>query len=116
MLAATMTLVMDNLNTHTKRAFYEVFEPAVARAYLKRLHFVYTPKHGSGLNVAECELSAMTRQCLTGRRIGEISDLNDEITAWAEQVNTQQRGVDWQLQVDEARTKLKRLYPIIKTG
>ena len=111
-----ITLVMDNLNTHTKGAFYEVFEPAVARAYVKRIDFVYTPKHGSWLNIAECELSAMTRQCLTGRRIGEISELNAEITAWAEYINAEQRGVDWQLQVDEARIKLKRLYPQIKTG
>lgn len=111
-----ITLVMDNLNTHTKGAFYEVFEPAVARAYVKRIDFVYTPKHGSWLNVAECELSAMTRQCLTGRRIGKMSELNDEITAWAEYINAEQRGVDWQLQVDEARTKLKRLYPKIKSG
>lgn len=111
-----ITLVMDNLNTHTKGAFYEAFEPAIARAYVKRIHFVYTPKHGSWLNVAECELSAMTRQCLSRRRIGEVSELNSEITAWAEHINTAQRGVDWQFQVDEARIKLKRLYPKIKTG
>ena len=111
-----ITLVMDNLNTHTKGAFYEAFEPAVARAYIKRINFVYTPKHGSWLNIAECELSAMTRQCLNGRRIGEISELNAEITAWAGHINVEQRGVDWQLQIDEARTKLKRLYPQIKTG
>lgn len=66
--------------------------------------------------MAECELSAMTRQCLSGRRIGEVSELNAEITAWAEHINTTQRGVDWQFQVDEARIKLKRLYPKIKTG
>ena len=111
-----ITLVMDNLNTHTKGAFYEVFEPAVARAYVKRIDFVYTPKHGSWLNVAECELSAMTRQCLTGRRMGEINNLNAEITAWANYINATQRGVDWQLKMDEARTKLKRLYPNIKNG
>ena len=111
-----VTLVQDNLNTHTKGAFYEVFEPAVARAYVKRINWVYTPKHGSWLNVAECELSAMTRQCLTGRRIGEMSELNDEISAWADHTNAKQRGVDWQLQVGEARTKLTKLYPKIKTG
>jgi hypothetical protein len=111
-----VTLVQDNLNTHTKGAFYEVFEPAIARAYVRRINWVYTPKHGSWLNVAECELSAMTRQCLTGRRIGEMSELNDEISAWADHTNAKQRGVDWQLQVDEARTKLTRLYPQIKTG
>lgn len=111
-----VTLVLDNLNTHTKGAFYEVFEPAVARAYVKRIEFVYTPKHGSWLNVAECELSAMTRQCLSGRRIGELDELNDEIAAWSDHTNENQRGVDWQFQIDEARTKLVRLYPKIKTG
>jgi hypothetical protein len=111
-----VTLVLDNLNTHTKGAFYEVFEPAVARAYVKRIEFVYTPKHGSWLNVAECELSAMTRQCLNGRRIGELAELTDEIGAWSDHANEKQRGVDWQFQIDEARTKLARLYPKIKTG
>ena len=111
-----VTLVLDNLNTHTKGAFYEVFEPAVARAYVKRIEFVYTPKHGSWLNVAECELSAMTRQCLSGRRIGELDELNAEIAAWSDHVNHRQRGVDWQFQIGDARTKLARLYPKIKTG
>jgi hypothetical protein len=111
-----VTLVLDNLNTHTKGAFYEVFEPAVARAYVRRIEFVYTPKHGSWLNVAECELSAMTRQCLSGRRIGELDELNAEIAAWSDHINRKQRGVDWQFQVGEARTKLARLYPKIKTG
>lgn len=111
-----VTLVQDNLNTHTKGAFYAVFEPEVARSYVKRIEWIYTPKHGSWLNVAECELSAMTRQCLTGRRIGELSELNDEIAAWSDHTNAKQRGVDWQLQIDEARTKLARLYPKIKTG
>ena len=111
-----VTLVLDNLNTHTKGAFYEVFEPAVARAYVKRIEFVYTPKHGSWLNVAECELSAMTRQCLSGRRIGELDELNDEIAAWSDHINQKQRGIDWQFQIDEARNKLAQLYPKIKTG
>lgn len=111
-----VTLVLDNLNTHTKGAFYEVFEPAVAREYVKRIDFVYTPKHGSWLNVAECELSAMTRQCLSGRRIGELNELQDEIAAWSDHTNARQRGIDWQFQIEEARTKLARLYPKIKTG
>jgi hypothetical protein len=68
------------------------------------------------LNVAECELSAMTRQCLSGRRIGELDELNAEIAAWSDHVNQKQRGVDWQFQIGEARTKLARLYPKIKTG
>jgi DDE superfamily endonuclease len=111
-----VTLVLDHLNTHTQGAFYEAFEPAVARAYVKRIAFMSTPKHGSWLNVAACERSAMTRQCLTSRRIGEISELSEEIAAWSAHTNEQQRGVDWQFQIDEARTKLKRLYPKIKTG
>ena len=111
-----VTLVLDNLNTHTKGAFYEAFEPHVARSYVRRIEFVHTPKHGSWLNIAECELSAMTRQCLHGRRIGEIAELIEEIDAWSTHTNQKQRGVDWQLQIDEARTKLARLYPQIKTG
>ncbi len=111
-----VTIVLDNLNTHTKGAFYEAFEPSVARAYLKRIVFVFTPKHGSWLNVAECELSCMTSQCLTGRRIGELTELQSEIAAWAKRTNEKQRGVDWQFKIDDARTKLKRLYPQRKTG
>lgn len=104
-----VTIVLDNLNTHTKGAFYEAFNPSVARAYLKRIAFVFTPKHGSWLNVAECELSCMTSQCLTGRRIGELTELQIEIAAWAKRTNEKQRGVDWQFKIDDARTKLKRL-------
>lgn len=109
-----VTLVMDNLNTHTKGAFYEAFPPEIARAYLRRLEFCYTPKHGSWLNVAECELSCMTSQCLRGRRIGELNELQSEIATWSEKTNSKQRGVDWQFQIDDARIKLKRLYPKIK--
>jgi hypothetical protein len=109
-----VTLVCDNLNTHTKGAFYEVFEPARARAYVKRLNFCYTPKHGSWLNVAECELSCMTSQCLSDRRIAETAELLSEITAWSERTNAKQRAVDWQFRIDDARVKLKRLYPKIK--
>jgi len=112
----TVTLVVDNLNTHTRGAFYEAFEPERARGYLQRLQFCYTPKHGSWLNVAECELSALTRQCLAGRRIGELQELQAEVTAWSEQTNATQRGVDWQFKVDDARCKLKHLYPKIKIG
>ena len=109
-----VTLVMDNLNTHTKGAFYEAFEPEIARAYLDRLTFCYTPKHGSWLNVAECELSSMTSQSLQGRRIGELDELQCEIGIWAEKTNAKQRGVDWQFKIDDARQKLQRLYPKIK--
>jgi hypothetical protein len=106
-----ITLVCDNLNTHTKGAFYEAFTPDKAREYIRRITFVYTPKHGSWLNVAECELSCLTRQCLTDRRIGGLTALQTEITAWTARTNAKQRAVDWQFTIDKARTKLKRLYP-----
>jgi hypothetical protein len=112
---ACVTLVCDNLNTHTKGAFYEAFEPEQARAYVKRINFCYTPKHGSWLNVAECELSCLTSQCLSDRRIGEVVELQEEIMAWSEKTNAKQRGVDWQFRIENARVKLKRLYPKIKT-
>ena len=89
---------------------------SVARAYVKRIDFIYTPKHGSWLNIAECELSAMTRQCLQGRRLGHLSELQRELEAWATQTNDKQRIVDWQFQIDDARSKLKRLYPTFKPG
>lgn len=108
-------LVCDNLNTHTKGAFYEAFEPDKARNYIKRIRFCYTPKHGSWLNIAECELSCLTSQCLEDRRIGELSDLQREIQIWSEKTNAKQRGVDWQFKIEDARVKLKRLYPKIKT-
>jgi hypothetical protein len=112
---AGVTLVCDNLNTHTKGAFYEAFEPEQARAYIKRINFCYTPKHGSWLNIAECELSCLTSQCLADRRIGDLSYLQREITAWSDKTNARQRGVDWQFRIENARLKLKRLYPKIKT-
>lgn len=108
-------LVCDNLNTHTKGAFYEAFDPKRAREYVKRIQFCYTPKHGSWLNIAECELSALTRQCLRNRRIGDVITLNEEIRAWSEDVNSTQRGVNWQMKIDDARVKLKSLYPNIES-
>jgi hypothetical protein len=113
---AKVTLVCDNLNTHTKGAFYEAFPPEVARAYVKRIDFCHTPKHGSWLNVAECELSCLTSQCLSDRRIGELAKLQSEIGIWADKTNAKQRGVDWQFKITDARIKLKRLYPVIKGG
>ena len=103
-------LVCDNLNTHTKGAFYEVFEPTRARELVRRIEFCYTPKHGSWLNIAENELSSMTRQCLHGRRIGDLGTLHGEVSAWSTDVNGTQRGVDWQMKVDDARCKLKSVY------
>jgi hypothetical protein len=111
-----ITLICDQLNTHTKGAFYTAFEPDVARAYVKRIDFVYTPKHGSWLNIAECELSALTRQCLSDRRIGHLDELQREIEAWSSKTNNKQRAVDWHFKIDDARSKLKRLYPKSKSG
>jgi hypothetical protein len=108
-------VVCDNLNTHTAGAFYEAFEPERARALVRRIEFCYTPKHGSWLNVAENELSSMTRPCVTGRRLGDIETLREETAAWSSDVNTTQRGVDWQMKIDDARCKLKSVYPTIKT-
>jgi hypothetical protein len=110
-----VTLVCDNLNTHTMGAFYEAFSPERARQYVRRLDFRYTPKHGSWLNVAECELSCLTSQCLRGRRIGDLAFLQSEISIWSGKTNAKQRGVDWQFKIGDARGKLKRLYPKIKT-
>jgi hypothetical protein len=108
-----ITLVCDNLNTHTKGAFYETFEPEKARAYVRRIEFCHTPKHGSWLNIAENELSCMTSQCLKDRRIGELVILCEEINAWSIDVTDRQRGVDWQMTIQDARGKLKSVYPKI---
>src|SRR5271168_2382005 len=94
--AEKVILVCDNLNTHTKGAFYEAFDAATARAILRRLEFRYTPKHGSWLNIAENELSSMTRQCVKGRRFATINALRSETAAWHQRSNDKQRGVDWQ--------------------
>lgn len=110
----TVTLVSDNLNTHTKGAFYEAFPPERARALVRRIEFCHTPKHGSWLNVAENELSSITRQCVGGRRIGDLKTLREQIAAWSNDVNSTQRGVDWQMKIDDARCKLRSVYPKIK--
>ena len=107
-------LVCDNLNTHTKGAFYEAFEPQRARQLVRRIDFRHTPKHGSWLNIAENELSSLTRQCVAGRRFADVETLRDETSAWACDVNSMQRGVDWQMKVDDARCKLKSIYPKTK--
>lgn len=107
-------VVCDNLNTHSKGAFYETFEPARARELSRRVEFHYTPKHGSWLNIAENELSSMTRQCVSGRRIGSIEQLREETAAWSTDVNELQRGVDWQMKIDDARTKIRSVYPKIQ--
>ncbi len=111
--AKKVILVCDNLNTHTKGAFYEAFPPEQARSIAQRIEFRLTPKHGSWLNIAENELSSMTRQCLSGRRIPDIKTLQEETEAWANNTNHKQRKVDWKFTIEDARCKLKSLYPKI---
>jgi hypothetical protein len=111
--AEKVILVCDNLNTHTKGAFYETFEPEKARQVVRRLEFRHTPKHGSWLNIAENELSSMTRLCVKDRRFETIDALRSETAAWHQHSNAKQRGVDWQFKVDDARIKLKSVYPKI---
>jgi DDE superfamily endonuclease len=111
--AEKVIVVCDNLNTHTMGAFYEAFPADQARTLVRRLEFRYTPKHGSWLNVAENELSSMTRQCVRDRRFGSIEELQRETQAWAVNSNQKQRGVDWQFCIDDARIRLKSLYPKI---
>ena len=111
--AEKVVLLWDNLNTHTPASLYKAFEPAEARRLLDRLEIHYTPKHGSWLDIAEIELSVFTRQCLD-RRIPNIEMLRSDAKAWADRRNATQVGVDWQFRNDDARIKLKRLYPKIK--
>jgi hypothetical protein len=113
--AKKVILVCDNLNTHTKGAFYGAFPAAKSRKLVRRIEFRYTPKHGSWLNAAENELSSLTRQCVSGRRFPTVAKLRSETRAWANHSNKKQRGVDWQFQIKDARAKLKSLYPKIKT-
>ena len=111
--ADKVILVCDNLNTHTIGAFYEAFAPEQARAIVRRLEFRHTPKHGSWLNIAENELSSMTRQCVHGRRFATIDLLRSETIAWHTHSNARQRVVDWHFKVGDARRKLKSVYPKI---
>ena len=110
--AEKVTLVMDNLNTHTGASLYEVFEPHEARRLLDRLDIHYTPKHGSWLNMAEIELGVLTRQCLN-RRIPDKQTLSAEVAAWEHRRNTSEVSVNWRFTTTEARIKLKRLYPTL---
>lgn len=113
--AKKVILVCDNLNTHVTGAFYEAFAATEARTLLDRLEIRHTPKHGSWLNVAENELSSMTRQSLQGHRFATIKALKSQVKAWANATNKKQRGVDWQFSIDDARQKLKQLYPKFKS-
>jgi len=111
--AKSIRLVVDNLNTHTPAALYEAFAPAEARRITRRLEFHYTPKHGSWLNMAECELAVLNTQCLD-RRIPDVETLQREIAAWQTKRNQQKTKIDWQFDTDVARVKLERLYPSLE--
>jgi transposase len=108
--AEKIVLVLDNLNTHTAGALYEAFEPKEARRILDKLEIHYTPKHGSWLNMAEIELSVLTKQCLA-RRIPDIETLKAETLKWYTDRNAAAKRVDWQFTTENARVKLRRLYP-----
>jgi DDE superfamily endonuclease len=111
--AERVVLVCDNLNTHTPASLYEAFAPEEARRLAERFEWHHTPKHGSWLNVAECELSVLARQCL-GRRIPDRATLEREVAAWQERRNAQVVKIDWQFTTADARVKLKRLYPTVQ--
>jgi len=108
--AIKVLLVMDNLNTHSVASLYETFEPNEARRLAERLEIHYTPKHGSWLNMAEIELSALKGQCLD-RRIPDMSTMQTEVAMWEEKRNNMPTKIDWQFTTSDARIKLKRLYP-----
>ena len=110
--AEKITLVMDNLNTHGPGSLYETFEPDLAKALWDRFEFVYTPKHGSWLNMAEIELNVLIKQCLD-RRIDNIDQIRAEVGAWQKRRNNAKARIDWQFTSPDARTKLKRLYPTL---
>ena len=110
--AIQVRLVMDNLNTHCLASLYQTFEPAEARRLAERINIHYTPKHGSWLNMAEIELSALSGQCLD-RRIPDMKTLQTEIAAWENERNNRQSKINWHFPTTDARTKLRHLYPIL---
>jgi hypothetical protein len=111
--AQRVVLVTDNLNTHTPAALYERFEPEEARRIANKIEWHYTPEHGSWLNIAEIELSVLSRQCLS-RRVADADTLEKRVAIWERQRNSAQVTVDWQFTAADARIKLKRLYPEIR--
>lgn len=110
--ASVIVLITDNLNTHTPACLYEAFPPAEARRIAAKLEWHYTPEHGSWLNVAECELSVLARQCLA-RRMPDKSSIISEVMAWQQKRNAAQVTIQWQFTTADARIKLRRLYPVI---
>lgn len=111
--AARITLVMDNLNTHTPASLYKAFPPAEAERIRQRLDIHYTPKHGSWLNMAEIEFSVLSRQCLD-RRLPDQATLKQEIAAWEAARNAETTTMHWRFTTADARIKLRRLYPTIQ--
>lgn len=111
--AETIVLVMDNLNTHSPASLYEAFPPAEAKRLAQKLEIHYTPKHGSWLNMAEIELSALQRQCLH-RRIADRPTLEREVAAWVRDRNAAETTIDWRFTTPDARIKLTRLYPALQ--
>jgi hypothetical protein len=112
--AVKIRLVMDNLNTHTPSALYETFPPEEAKRIWDRFEFIYTPKHGSWLNMAEIELNVLMGQCLN-RRIDAMTTIRKETRAWEKDRNNKKAKINWQFKTDDARIKLKRLYPTISS-
>lgn len=110
--ASQITVVQDNLNTHSPASLYKAFEPTEAQRILQKLDFCYTPKHGSWLNMAEIELSVLARQCLD-RRIPDFETLQQEVAAWQNQRNEEETWIDWRFTTQDARIKLHRLYPSV---
>jgi len=110
--AEKVVLVVDNLNTHTPACLYETFPPEQARRIAEKLEWHYTPKHGSWLNMAEIELSVLSRQCL-GRRIESAEEMEGEVGAWQDDRNEREVGVQWRFTTADARIKLRKLYPTI---
>jgi hypothetical protein len=108
--AEKIRVVLDNLSTHSGAAFYENFSAEVARKLARRMEFVYTPVHGSWLNMVEVEISVLVRQCL-GRRLPDMETLEREATAWCKERNRVGRSVDWRFRTEDARIKLGSLYP-----
>ncbi len=113
--AERITLVLDNLNTHRLSTLYEAFGPAEARRLIERFEVVHTPKHGSWLNMAECELSVLEKQAL-GERVSNETELTEHVTAWETDRNNRFKDIDWQFRTADARIKLRRLYPKITLG
>ncbi len=112
--AKKIRLVSDNLSTHSPAAFYEIFSPEQARRLVQRIEFVYTPVHGSWLNMVEVEISVLVRQCLRGRRLGSIEKLRTEVEGWQQERNRLSASVDWRFTTEDARIKLRKLYPSIE--